>query len=113
MRWDYITRLWPPMFAVAILLGVLMFDVEARADSAPMAPLLPPVTQTSDDWWLDDGLGEVLWSQVPLLLVCVVECGLLVVGLEAFVLWRDRREKRKESRLREPGLALRDSAINS
>ncbi len=113
MRWDHITRLWPPMFAVAVLLGVLMFGAMARADSAPMAPLLPPVTQTSDDWWLDDNVGEVLWSQVPLLLVCVVECGLLVVGLEAFVLWRDRRERRKESDLHEPRLALRDSMVDS
>ncbi len=113
MRWDHITRLRPPIFAVAVLLGVLMFGAMARADSAPMAPLLPPVTQTSDKWWLDDGVGEALWSQVPLLLVCVVECGLLVVGLEAFGLWRDRREKRKESRIRGPGLALRDSMVDS
>ncbi len=113
MRWDQITPLRAFMLAVVLLLGAMMLSAVARAESASMVPLLPPVTQTSDEWWLDDGAGQVLWSEAPLLLVCIVECGLLVVVLEAFDLWRGRREKRKDSWVREPGLVLRDSMIKS
>ncbi len=103
MRWDHITRLRAPMLAVLMLLCALVLIAWAQAEAAPLAPLLPPAAQTSEEWWRDDSVAESLGSEALLLLVCILECGLLVGGLEAFDLWRERaRTKKEEERITHP-----------
>jgi hypothetical protein len=72
-----------------MLLGPLM---RAQLESAPHASRLP-LAQASQVAWLEDAIAEILSSEAMVLLVCALWCGLLVVGVEAFDLWRERREK--------------------
>jgi len=52
-----------------------------------------PLALTSVVGWLPDGFAEILVSEAMVVLVCAMWCGLLVTGMEAFDLWRERREE--------------------
>lgn len=90
MRWDHIKRCGGIALAAVMLLGPLMPNARAQLESAPRASSLP-LTQASQLVWLEDAIGEVLFSEAMVLLVCALWFGLLVVGAEAFDVWRERR----------------------
>ena len=88
--WSTTPRVRVALCAVALLLGPLTPIASAQANSALHASSLP-LAQTAAAGWLADGVAEILVSEGMVLLVCALWCGLLVVGMEAFDLWRDRR----------------------
>jgi hypothetical protein len=92
MRLDHNTRVRVALSAVVVWLDPLTPNAWAQADSAPLVSSLP-LAQTSAVGWFSDGVAEILLSEGIVLVVCVLWCGLLVAGMEAFDLWRERREE--------------------
>ena len=92
MRWNHITRVRAAMLAGVLLFGPRMPIAWAQAESTPRAALLSPSAQASARLLLDDGVADVVVSEVIVLLVGIVGCGLLVGGMETLDLWRERRE---------------------
>ena len=92
MRFYRITRAREALLAFVVLLGPLVPNASVEADSAPHASSLP-LAQTSAVGWFSDGVAEILVSEGMVFLVCALWCGMLVAGMEAFDLWRERREE--------------------
>jgi hypothetical protein len=95
MRSDHMGRVRAVMLAAVLLLGAAMPVALDERRSAQRVPGISPVAGTPEESWLfDDGLTEALVSEVMIILVCAVGCGLLVAGMEAVDLWRERREEK-------------------
>jgi hypothetical protein len=76
-----------------LLLGAaLPVALEERQSVKSASGIASGVQMIEESWLLDDGRAEALVSEAIVLLVGAVAGGLLVVGIEAFDLWRERRE---------------------
>jgi len=94
MRSAHIARASIVILVTILLLGATMPVALGERQSVQRVSDIASAAQTLEDSWLfDDGLAEALASEVIILLLCAVGCGLLVAGMEAFDLWRERREE--------------------
>ena len=92
MRLRHLTRVSATILAAMLLLGAAM-PVAWQGGAAPSVSNVVSRAQTvAEPWLLDDARAEALISEAIVLLVCAAAGGLLVVGLEAFDLWREQRE---------------------
>ena len=94
MRSGDIARASAAILVAMLLLGATMPVALGGQQSGQSASSIASGGPTPGESWLfDDGLAEALVSEAIILLLCAVGCGLLVAGLEAFDLWRERREE--------------------
>ena len=113
MRSHRIPRLGAAGLAGIVLLGFLMPITAVQAASTPRAALLPPSAQPPVVLGYDDGVAEVRVAEAILLLVSILGCGLLVLGLEALDLWRERRAERRRPRTSVAGGAARGTMLDA
>ena len=94
MRSGHIVRVSAAILAAMLLLGATIPVALGEGWSVHRASSIASDGQMREESWLfDDGLTEALVSEAIILLLCAVGCCLLVAGLEAFDLWRERREE--------------------
>src|SRR5512146_1615415 len=80
--------------AVMLLLGAATPVALGGRQSVEHVSSIASRAQTQEtSWSFDDGLAEALISEVIIVLLCAIGCGLLLAGMEAFDLWRERREE--------------------
>jgi len=95
MRSGHIAPVSAGLLAVILLLGATMAVAVEETPSVQRVSGIASVAQTLEEsGFFDDGLAEALVSEAIILLLCAVGCGLLIAGIEAFDLWRERREER-------------------
>jgi hypothetical protein len=88
-----------PFVGAAILAAILLLGAtipvasEETQSVQSLSGIASGIQVLKESWWFDDGVVEALVSEVIILLLCAVGCGLLVAGLEAFDLWCERREE--------------------
>ncbi|MBP1777302.1 MAG: hypothetical protein H6Q86_3312 [candidate division NC10 bacterium] len=83
------------LLAAVLLLGATMPSTREEAQSVQRAPSLASVAQRLEaSRFFDEGLADALVSEVIILLLCAVGCGLLVAAMEGLDLWRERREEK-------------------
>jgi hypothetical protein len=76
---------------IAMPVGSWMYSAWPQTGSTPRAFSATSLGSMQAVPWFDDGIAEILLSEALVLCVCAVLCGLLVAGIEAFDLWRERR----------------------
>jgi hypothetical protein len=94
MRVGHIVHVSTAILAAMLLLGAAIPVTLEPKESVQRASDIALAAETLKDSWLfDDGLAEAFVSEVLILLLCVVGCGILVAGMEVFDLWREQREE--------------------
>ena len=94
MRSGQFTFVSAAILAAILLLGATVpVALEETPPVQSVSAIASGVQALKESWWFDDGVAEALVSEVIILLLCAAGCSLLVAGLEAFDLWRERREE--------------------
>ncbi len=112
MRSDALTLLRVTLLAAVVLLGPLMPMAGAQTASSIETTLSPQAAEPPVVLG-DDGRAEVLVSETILLLVSLLGCGLLIAGLEALEVWRERRVEPNTPRASIPGVTPRGAVSTS
>ncbi len=96
MRSGHIGRVRAAILAAAMLLlgAATPFALGGRQSVEHVSAIASGAQTREGSWSFDDGLAEALISEVIIILVCAIGCGLLLAGLEAFDLWREQREEK-------------------
>jgi hypothetical protein len=94
MRWAHVTCLCAVMLAGVVLIGPLMSIARAQAAPGPVVRNVPGSDQPSLVLILDDAVAEILVSEAIVLLLSTLGSGLLLGGVAAMDLWRERRDER-------------------
>jgi hypothetical protein len=94
MRWAHVTCLCAVMLAGVVLIGPLMSIARAQAAPAPVVRNVPGSDQPSLVLILDDAVAEILVSEAIVLLLSTLGSGLLLGGVAAMDLGRERRDER-------------------
>lgn len=94
MRWAHVTCLCAVMLAGVVLFGPLMSIARAQAPPAPVVRNVPRSDQPSLVLILDDAVAEILVSEAIVLLLSTLGSGLLLGGVAAIDVWRERRDER-------------------
>ncbi len=113
MRSHGILGLLPAILIGVALLGPLLPVAGAQAASVPRVGLVPASAEPPVVLGVDDSRAEVLVSEALVLLLSILECGVLVLGLEVIDLWRERRAERRGLRARGSGAPSRSTLLNA
>jgi hypothetical protein len=112
MRSDAIMLLRVSLLAGVVLLGPMMPIAGAQTASVIEAALFPPALEPPVVLG-DDGRAEVLVSEAILLLVSLLGCGVLISGLEALEVQRERRAERNAAHASIPGVRQRGTLFTA
>jgi len=94
MRAGHTALVGAAILAAMLLLGATIpVALEETPPVQSVSAIASGVQALKESWWFDHGVAEALVSEVIILFLCAAGGSLLVAGLEAFDLWRERREE--------------------
>jgi hypothetical protein len=94
MRTDRSVRVGLALVAAILMLGTTTLVIAEQRPSVVRVSSVGPGARVPEEAWLfRDALTEALASEVMILVLCGIGCGLLVVATEAFDLWQERRKE--------------------
>ncbi len=95
MPLDHITRVSVALLLVVVAVGVsIPVALDQQEFSQSASGMVRGARTSEDPWSSDEWSPEALLSEAVVLLLNFIWCGLLVAGVEALDLWRERRQKK-------------------